>query len=132
MYSSGISVGLVPDDLARPGGHYSHAVSAGGFVFIAGQLPVSPDGSRLNEAPFEVQVQQVLANVGAALRGANSDVSKLVQVRVYITDIALWPAFNTIYAEWAGNARPVRAVVPVPQLHYGFKIEVEATALAQG
>ena len=130
MYSNGISVGLVPDDLARPGGHYSHAVSAGGFVFVAGQLPISPDGSRLNEAPFEVQVQQVLANLGAALRGANSAVSKLVQVRVYITDIELWPVFNTLYAEWAGNARPARAVVPVPRLHHGFKIEIEATALA--
>lgn len=130
MYSNGISVGLVPDDLARPGGHYSHAVSAGGFVFVAGQLPIAPDGSRLNEAPFEVQVQQVLANLGAALRGANSSVSKLVQVRVYITDIELWPAFNTLYAEWAGNARPARAVVPVPQLHHGFMIEIEATALA--
>ena len=130
MHSSSISIGVVPDGLAKPGGHYSHAVSAGGFVFIAGQLPVSPDGSRLNEAPFEVQVRQVLANVGAALRGANSDVNRLVQVRVYITDIELWPAFNAIYAEWAGNARPARAVVPVPQLHYGFKIEVEATALA--
>ena len=130
MDSIGISVGLVPDDLARPGGHYSHAVTAGGFVFVAGQLPVAPDGSRLNEAPFEVQVRQVLANVGAALRGANSDVNRLVQVRVYITDIALWPTFNVIYAEWAGDARPARAVVPVPQLHHGFKIEVEATALA--
>ena len=27
---------------------------------------------------------------------------------------------------WAGDARPARAVVPVPELHYGFKIEVEA------
>jgi enamine deaminase RidA (YjgF/YER057c/UK114 family) len=42
----------------------------------------------------------------------------------------LWPEFNRIYAEWAGAARPARAVVPVPALHYGFKIEVEALALA--
>lgn len=55
---------------------------------------------------------------------------KLLQVRVYLTDIAHWPAFNTIYAEWCGEARPARAVVAVPQLHYGFLVEVEATALA--
>jgi len=46
-----------------------------------------------------------------------------------VTDIESWPAFNAIYAAWAGAARPVRAVVPVPQLHYGFKIEVEAVAV---
>jgi 2-iminobutanoate/2-iminopropanoate deaminase len=130
MTTDPIAIGSVPDDLARPGGHYSHAVCAGGFVFVAGQLPVAPDGRRLNEAPFEQQAQQVLANVAAALRGAGSSVEKLVQVRVYITDIALWPAFNTLYAEWAGAARPARAVVPVPLLHYGFLIEIEATALA--
>jgi enamine deaminase RidA (YjgF/YER057c/UK114 family) len=53
-----------------------------------------------------------------------------LQVRVYLTDIADWPAFNTLYAAWAGAARPARAVVPVPQLHYGFRIEIEAVALA--
>ena len=93
-------------------------------------MPVQADGARLNQAPFEAQARQVLANVAAALRGAGSSIDKLVQVRVYITDIALWPAFNTLYAQWAGTARPARAVVPVPQLHYGFQIEVEAMALA--
>jgi 2-iminobutanoate/2-iminopropanoate deaminase len=130
MNPNPISIAPVPADLAKPRGHYSHAVSAAGFVFVAGQLPVDAEGKQLNEAPFEAQARQVLANVAAALRGAGSGIEKLVQVRVYITDIELWPAFNAIYAEWAGVSRPARAVVPVPQLHYGFKIEVEATALA--
>lgn len=116
--------------LAPPGGHYSHAVRAGGFVFVSGQLPIAEDGRRLHDAAFEAQAKQVLANVAAALRSAGSSVERLVQVRVYITDIDLWPAFNALYAQWAGDARPARAVVPVPQLHYGFKIEIEATALA--
>jgi 2-iminobutanoate/2-iminopropanoate deaminase len=116
-------------DLARPGGHYSHAVRAGGFVFVAGQLPVAPDGRKLNQEPFEGQARQVLANVDAALRSAGSSIDKLVQVRVYVTDIGHWPEFNAIYAEWAGAARPARAVVPVPLLHHGFLVEVEATAL---
>ena len=115
--------------LAPPGGHYSHAVRAGGFVFISGQLPIAPDGRKLHDADFEAQATQVLANISAALESAGSSVDRLVQVRVYITDIELWPAFNALYAAWAGEARPARAVVPVPQLHYGFKVEVEATAL---
>jgi reactive intermediate/imine deaminase len=118
-----------PASMAVPGGHYSHAVTAGGLVFVSGQLPIAPDGSRLNEAPFERQAQQVLDNVALALSGAGSSVDKLVQVRVYVTDIASWPAFNALYAKWAGAARPARAVVPVPQLHYGFKIEIEAVAV---
>jgi 2-iminobutanoate/2-iminopropanoate deaminase len=118
-----------PATMAAPGGHYSHAVTGNGFVFVSGQLPIAPDGSKLNEAPFEKQVQQVLDNVASALTAAGSAVERLVQVRVYVTEIASWPAFNAIYAKWIGVSRPARAVVPVPELHYGFKVEVEAVAL---
>ena len=113
-----------PETMARPGGHYSHAVVGGGLVFVA------LDGSRLNEASFEAQATQTLANVAAALRAAGSDIDRLVQVRVYLTDIDDWPAFNTLYADWAGDARPARAVVPVPMLHHGFRLEIEAVAVA--
>jgi 2-iminobutanoate/2-iminopropanoate deaminase len=129
---AGDIVGINPATMAAPGGHYSHAIAANGFVFVSGQLPIAPDGKKLNEASFEAQAKQVLANVAAALTAAGSSVARLVQVRVYVTDIQSWPAFNTIYAEWAGPARPARAVVPVPELHYGFKIEVEAVGLQDG
>lgn len=118
-----------PGGMAKPGGHYSHAVSASGFVFVSGQLPITPEGVKLSEAPFEEQARQVLDNVALALQAAGSSIEQLVQVRVYVTDIASWPAFNSIYAAWAGSTRPARAVVPVPELHFGFKIEVEAVAL---
>lgn len=118
-----------PDTMAKPGGHYTHAVTANGFVFVAGQLPIARDGSKLVDAPFESQAQQVLENVAAALAGAGSAIERLVQVRVYVTDIKSWPAFNAIYTKWIGASRPARAVVPVPELHFGFKIEVEAVAL---
>lgn len=119
-----------PDGMAQPGGHYSHAVVAGGLVFVAGQLPIAPDGTKLSDAGFEAQAKQTLANVAAALHGAGSGIDRLVQVRVYLTDIADWPTFNTLYSAWAGDTRPARAVVPVPVLHYGFRIEIEAVAAA--
>ena len=121
---------LNPSSMAAPGGHYSHAVRANGFVFVSGQLPIARDGSKLVDATFEQQAQQTLDNVAAALAAAGSAVDRLVQVRVYVTDIGSWPAFNAIYAGWIGSSRPARAVVPVPLLHYGFKIEIEAVALA--
>jgi reactive intermediate/imine deaminase len=105
-------------------------VVAAGLVFVAGQLPIAADGSKLSDAPFEAQVAQVLANVEAILRAAGSSIDRLVQVRVYLSDVALWGEFNRLYAAWAGDARPVRAVVPVPALHHGFLIEIEAVALA--
>jgi 2-iminobutanoate/2-iminopropanoate deaminase len=130
MAHADITIPPVPPDLAPPRGHYSHAVRAAGLVFVAGELPVTADGRLLNQASFEDQARQVLANVEAALRSSGSSVAKLVQVRVYVTDVDQWPAFNAIYAAWCGDARPARVVVPVPKLHYGFQVEVEATALA--
>ena len=118
-----------PTGLAVPGGHYSHAVIANGFVFVSGQLPIAADGTRLVDAPFAEQAQQVLDNVRLALEAAGSSVSRLVQVRVYVDDMANWPAFNAVYAEWAGAAKPARAVVPTGALHFGLKVEIEAVAL---
>ena len=115
-----------PSKMAPPGGHYSHATIVNGLVFVSGQLPITPSGELLNQASFEAQVKQTLSNVKAALEAAGSDVTRLVQVRVYITNINNWPSFNQMYKEWAGQSLPARAVVPVPELHYGFSIEIEA------
>ena len=57
-----------PDTMAQPGGHYTHAVTANGFVFIAGQLPIAPDGAKLAEALGLEGVDG--AAVDAALRAA--------------------------------------------------------------
>jgi reactive intermediate/imine deaminase len=119
-----------PAGLATPGGHYSHAVVANGFVFVSGQLPIAADGSKMIDASFVDQATQVLDNVRIALEAAGSGVDRLVQVRVYVDDLANWPAFNAVYSEWAGSAKPARAVVPTGPLHFGFKVEVEAVALA--
>ena|SRR5450830_1646266 len=115
--------------LANPGGHYSHVSVANGLVFVSGQLPIAASGEKLIDASFDIQAEQVLTNVAHALAAAGVGVEQLAQVRVYLDDIENWPRFNEIYAQWAGNARPARAIVPTGPLHFGFKIEVEATAV---
>ncbi|POT55309.1 RidA family protein [Citrobacter amalonaticus] len=117
--------------LGEPAGHYSHTCTAGGFVFISGQLPVTSSGENDPSTPFDEQVRRVLANLDACLESANTDRSSLVSIRIYITDIAQWPTFNQIYAQWLGDHKPARIVAGVDALHYGFAVEVEAVALAR-
>jgi 2-iminobutanoate/2-iminopropanoate deaminase len=50
-------------------------------------------------------------------------------VTAYLVGVEHWPAFNAIYAEVLDNHRPARAVVPVPALHHGYLIELEAIAV---
>ncbi|MFB5744915.1 RidA family protein [Cedecea sp. P7760] len=119
------------ENVPAPVGHYSHTTTAGGLVFISGQLPVAVDGSPRCDAPFEEQARLVLQNIESCLGCAGVTKQHLVSVRVYITDINLWPLFNKIYAEWIGEHRPSRAVAGVSQLHYGAALEVEAVALSE-
>ena len=119
-----------PADSAPPGGHYSHAVTAGGLVFISGQLPVLPCGTHAPEADFAAQARQALANLFAALAAAGTSRQAIVKVTVYVTNITDWPAFNALYAQAMGDHRPARSVVPVPVLHHGYRIEIDAIALA--
>lgn len=117
------------NELAAPGGHYSHAARFGDLVFVSGQLGIRPDGSHTAQLPFEDQVRQALQNMLTALRSAGATANDVLKVTAYIVDVERWPRFNAIYAEVMGNARPARAVVPVPQLHYGYLVEVDAIAV---
>lgn len=116
------------DELPRPGGHYSHAVRFGDFLFVSGQLGMRPDGSHTAHLPFDDQVRQALENVLAVLRSAGATKDDVLKTTAYIVDVERWPRFNAIYAEVMGNARPARTVVPVPQLHYGYLVEIDAVA----
>ncbi|CDF95101.1 Translation initiation inhibitor [Pseudomonas sp. SHC52] len=64
----------------------------------------------------------------AILDAAGCTTSDLVKVTVYVAGVKHWPAFDKIYAETMGNHRPARAVVPVPELHHGYLVEIEAVA----
>lgn len=117
-------------DLIPPRGHYSHTVTANGFVFVSGQLPTDSQGNVHADAPFTEQAERVLANLESCLSASGVGRQQLVQVRVYIADMDNWPVFNQIYANWIGEFRPARAVAGVSELHFGAGIEIEATAVA--
>jgi 2-iminobutanoate/2-iminopropanoate deaminase len=121
----------VRSDLApQPRGHYSQAVTANGFVFVAGQLPLVVGSDDAVPKGIEAQTRQVLRNVGHVLEAAGSGLDKLVSVTVYVTDIADWPIVNRIYAEMLGDHRPARTVAVSPQLHFGCLVEIQAIATA--
>ncbi len=115
---------------AKPGGHYSHAVTCGDLVFTSGQLPIQPDGSHdLANASFEDQAEQVLANLQAVLLAGGCSLGSVIKTTVYMSDMENWTAFNTIYARMFGEHRPARSVVPVGKLHFGYAVEIDAVAV---
>lgn len=123
----------LPQALAAPGappaqGHYSMAVRHDGLVYVSGQLGIPPDGSHGNDLPFDEQARQALRNLLAVLAGAGLGPRNILKVTAYIAGVAHWPEFNAVYAEMMGEWRPARSVVPVPELHFGYLVEVDAVA----
>jgi 2-iminobutanoate/2-iminopropanoate deaminase len=115
-------------DAPAPGGHYSQAVVYNGLVFVAGQLAIDPRTGEKMLGSIEEQTEQALKNVSGILKAADSDLSRVLKMTVYISDIDLWGRVNEVYARVLGEHRPARAVIPTGALHYGFLIEIEAVA----
>lgn len=112
-----------------PAGHYSQGIVHGGLVYVAGQLPIDPavgrDPSRPPGAVGE-QTERALRNVQAILEAAGSGLDRLLQVTIYVSDMAHWGEVNEAYARVLGAHRPARAVVPVGELHHGYGVEIQA------
>ncbi len=115
-----------------PRGHYSFATTHGGFVFTAGHLPAPSDGTHAANASFDDQVRHVFQKLFETLEAANARPEDVLQVTVYLVGMDRWQRFNELFAEIFGRHRPARTVVPVPALHYGYLIEVDAIAAIGG
>jgi len=112
----------------RPAGHYSQAIIHNDTVYVCGQLPIEPETGEKKTGPIEEQAEQALQNIAGILQAAGSDVNHVLKVTVFIADMSLWERFNAVYARFFGEHRPARTVVPAPNLHYGFQVEIDAIA----
>ena len=123
--------GIVLTDRApRPQGPYSQGVKAGGFVFVAGQIPLTPEGE-LVRGDIGGQTRQVLENIKAILESAGSSLEQVVKVTVFLADMNDFAAMNEVYAEYFPEEPPARAAVQSALRFRGdvLPIEVEAIAL---
>src|SRR5689334_21672193 len=118
---------ITTDAAPRPAGHYSQACCTGDLIFVSGQLPIGADGA-LKDRSFEDQARQAIANMLSIVKAAGSGPERVLKVTAFIVGIDNWPAFNAVYAELFGASKPARSVVPVPALHNGLLVEVEAIA----
>lgn len=114
------------EHIPTPVGHYSPVVEHGGVLYISGQLPRQADGSV--PASIAAQTRAVFAKLEYLLTHAGSAVDHVLQVRIYVPDVKYWTEVNRLYADFFGDHRPARCVVPSRDLHYGCLIELEAVA----
>lgn len=111
-------------------GPYSQAVTAGGFIFCAGQLPINPT---TNEVPLTVaeQTRQSLKNLAAILAAAGTSLDAIVKTTVFLKDMNSFGEMNAVYAEFFGAVPPARSTIEAARLPRDVLVEIEAIALAQ-
>jgi 2-iminobutanoate/2-iminopropanoate deaminase len=109
-----------------PTAAYSHAVRAGDWLFVTGQLGVDPRTNTLVPGGTAAQCRQVMQNLQTVLRGAGTSLDRAVMARIYLADFRDYEAMNAEYARhFAPGRLPSRTTVGVTGLALGAAVEID-------
>jgi 2-iminobutanoate/2-iminopropanoate deaminase len=127
--SSDIRTVVSTDQAPAAIGPYSQAITAGGFVFTSGVIPLDPGTGEIVGNDITGQTQQVMSNLKAVLEAAGSSLNGVVKTTCFLQNLADFAAFNAVYAESFQSDPPARSTVQVAKLPREVLVEVEAVAI---
>lgn len=107
-------------------GPYSQAVKVHQTVYLSGQIPLDPKTMELVEGDIQKQARQVFANLRAVCEASGSDLSGIVKLNIYLTDLSHFAAVNEVMAELFQEPYPARAAIGVKELPKGAEVEMDA------
>ncbi len=110
-------------------GPYSQAVRVGETLYLSGQLGLDPATGKFAGQDFKSQARQALKNQKEILETAGFSLKDVVQCQVFVTDMANYPDFNTIYKEYFLKDFPARAVLEISRIPADGLIEIMMTAV---
>ncbi|MEF8820391.1 MAG: Rid family detoxifying hydrolase [Haloferacaceae archaeon] len=119
------------DDAPAAVGAYSPATTNGDLVFTAGQLPLTPDGELLDDAPVAEQTAQCLDNVAAILESEGLGLSDALKLTIYLDDIDDFDEMNETYGGYFDAEPPARSAIEVGSVPKGAALEIEAIAAVE-
>lgn len=112
-----------------PIGPYSQAVKANGFIFVSGCIPIEPDTNKII-SDVKQAAKVVFSNLKNILEAGGSDLSKLVKITIFLSDMAGFQEVNQVYSTFVKEPFPARTTVSVKELPKSVCLEVDAIALA--
>jgi 2-iminobutanoate/2-iminopropanoate deaminase len=110
----------------KAAGPYSHAVKAGGVVYLSGQTPLDPETNTLVEGDIGDQARRVLDNLSIVAAAAGAKLQDAVRVAIYVTDISRFKDVNEAYGAYFESDPPARTTIGVASLPLGAEIEMDA------
>ncbi len=108
-------------------GLLSQAIIANGFIFVAGQIHMTPEG-KIIEGSVEERLAQVMKNLSVILTAAGADFNDVVKVTVYLTDMSELKKLNEVYPTYFQEPFPAREAVCVKELPLGASLEISLIA----
>ncbi|MEM9215313.1 MAG: RidA family protein [Cyanobacteria bacterium P01_F01_bin.150] len=116
----------LPNETLPPVAPYSHAVRAGDFLFVTGQLAENPDTGNVVKGSIEEQTEQVMTNLHLVLEHAGTGFEKVVMSRIFVTDFRYYDAVNAIYSRhFTAGRYPGRTTVGVTALAGFGDVEID-------
>ena len=111
-------------------GPFSHAVKAGGFLFVTGQMPTLPnDPTKLIGSDISNQTHQVMKNLKTILIASNSSLENVVFVRVYLVNFKDFDEMNNVYESYFEPKKlPARTCIGLTGLAVGASVEIDLIA----
>lgn len=116
-------------DAPRAIGPYSHAVRAGGMVFLSGQLGLDAASGELVAGDVAQQTERTMQNLGAVLAAAGCSFDDVVRTTIYVVDLAHYAAVNDVYGRFFGPPYPARSTVQVAALPRNAQVEIDVIAV---
>lgn len=107
-------------------GTYSQAVKVDHTVYLSGQIPLVPETMTLVEGDISAQITRVFENLKAVAEAAGGDLSDVVKLNVFLTDLAHFPVVNEIMGTYFSEPYPARAAIGVAALPKGAEVEMDA------
>ena len=114
------------DQAPRAIGTYSQAVRVDRTVYLSGQIPLVPETMELIEGDMSAQIRRVFDNLRAVAQAAGGDLSDIVKLNVFLTDLNDFALVNQIMAEYFHEPYPARAAIGVAALPKGAAVEMDA------
>ena len=106
-------------------GTYSQAIKINNTVYLSGQILLDPEKMTLVSENIDDQINQVFLNLRAVCEAAGGDLSNIVKLNIFLTDLDHFSIVNEIMSQYFTAPYPARAAIGVKSLPKESKVEMD-------
>jgi len=110
-------------------GPYAQAVTANGFVFLSGMLPIHPESGNIVGSTAGEQTEQIMQNIIGLLSELDLELKDIVKTTIFLDSIDAFQSVNEVYGSYFTTHKPARSCVEVAAIPKGALVEIEAIAI---